>query len=249
MTKKTLIVTGASRGIGAATARLAGANGYQVCVNYLANQAAAQAVVADIHSHGGTALAVQADTAVEADILRLFETCEQQLGAVTHLVNNAGITGPYGALSELTASDLRRVLDVNVVGYFLCCREAVRRMSTQFGGSGGSIVNVSSRASELGGAHEWIHYAASKGATDSLTVGLAKEVASNGIRVNAVNPGLIDTDIHASAGQPDRMQRLVTMVPMQRTGNVEEVAELILFLLSESASYVTGTCIPVAGGR
>lgn len=249
MTKRTLIVTGASRGIGAATARLAGTNGYQVCVNYLANQSAAQALVADIHSHGGKALAVQADTAVEADILRLFETCEQQLGTVTHLVNNAGVTGSYGTLSELTAADLHRVLDVNVVGYFLCCREAVRRMSTRFGGPGGSIVNVSSRASELGGAQEWIHYAASKGATDSLTVGLAKEVAGEGIRVNAVNPGLIDTDIHASAGQPERLQRLTSMVPMQRSGSAEEVAELILFLLSESASYVTGTCIAVAGGR
>ena len=247
--QKTLIVTGASRGIGAATAHLAGQRGYQVCVNYHGNQAAAERVVANIQASGGHALAVQADTAQEQDVLRLFERCEQQFGPVTHLVNNAGITGPYSRLADLKTDALQRVLDVNVVGYFLCAREAVRRLSTRLGGPGGAIVNVSSRASELGGPNEWIHYAASKGATDSLTKGLAKEVAAEGIRVNAVNPGLIETDIHASAGLPDRIQKLAPMVPMQRSGSAEEVAELILFLLSDVASYITGSCVEVAGGR
>ena len=246
---KTLIITGASRGIGAATARLAGRRGYRVGVNYRGNQAAADNVVKDIQASGGQALAVQADTAQEQDVLRLFERCEQQLGPVTHLVNNAGITGPYSRLADLATADLRRVLDVNVIGYFLCAHEAVRRLSTRLGGPGGAIVNVSSRASELGGPNEWIHYAASKGATDSLTIGLAKEVAAEGIRVNAVNPGLIETDIHASAGLPERTQKLAPLVPMQRSGRAEEVAELILFLLSDAASYVTGSCVEVAGGR
>ena len=243
------IITGASRGIGAATARLAGAQGYKVCVNYQSNQTAAQTVVQAIQARGGTAIALQADASNQDDVMRLFTDCEQQLGPITHLVNNAGITGPHSRLVNLKTTELQRVLEVNVVGYFLCCREAVRRMSTQYGGTGGAIVNVSSRASELGGPNEWIHYAASKGATDSLTVGLAKEVAGEAIRVNAVNPGLIETDIHASAGLPDRTQRLAWQVPMQRAGSAEEVAELILFLLSDAASYVTGSCVAIGGGR
>jgi NAD(P)-dependent dehydrogenase (short-subunit alcohol dehydrogenase family) len=246
---KVVIVTGGSRGIGAATARMAGARGYAVCISYLGREDAATAVVDDIKKAGGNALMVQADSAVEKDVLRLFETCGRELGGVTHLVNNAGITGPNCRLTDLSAADLQRVLAVNVGGYFLCAREAVRRMSTGHGGRGGAIVNVSSRASLLGGPNEWIHYAASKGATDTFTVGLAKEVAEEGIRVNAVNPGLIETDIHAAAGMPDRTTRLAAGVPMKRSGAAEEVAETILFLLSDAASYVTGTCIEVSGGR
>ncbi|MFO1349878.1 MAG: SDR family oxidoreductase [Gammaproteobacteria bacterium] len=246
---KVLIVTGAGRGIGAATARLAGANGYAVCVNYLARADAAAAVVADIESDGGRAIMVQGDTGNEADILRLFETCERRLGRVTHLVNNAGVTGPICRLDELRAEDLRRVLEVNVVGYFLCAREAVRRMSTRHGGSGGAIVNVSSRASTLGGPHEWLHYGASKGAVNTFTIGLAREVAAEHIRVNAVIPGLIDTELHASAGDPDRLARLAPSIPLQRAGSAEEMAEVILFLLSDAASYITGTCVEATGGR
>lgn len=247
--QRILMVTGASRGIGAATARLAGTRGYAVCVNYLHNDSAAQDIVAAIAQAGGRAIAVQGDTASEEDVVRLFATCDRELGPVTHLVNNAGITGPVYRVEDCRVEDLQRVLAVNVIGYFLCAREAVRRMATTHGGQGGAIVNVSSRAAEIGGANEWVHYAASKGATDSFTVGLAKEVASAGIRVNAVNPGLIATDIHASAGLPDRLQRLSSGVPLQRAGTAEEVAETILFLLSEAASYVTATCLPVGGGR
>jgi NAD(P)-dependent dehydrogenase (short-subunit alcohol dehydrogenase family) len=246
---KVLIVTGGSRGIGAATARMAGTRGYAVCISYLGREDAAVQVVEDIKKTGADALMVQADSAVEQDVLRLFATCERELGKVTHLVNNAGITGPNCRLIDLGADDLQRVLAVNVAGYFLCAREAVRHMSTRYGAPGGAIVNVSSRASLLGGPNEWIHYAASKGATDTFTVGLAKEVAEEGIRVNAVNPGLIETDIHASAGMPDRTTRLAPMVPMKRSGTAEEVAETILFLLSDAASYVTGSCIEVSGGR
>jgi NAD(P)-dependent dehydrogenase (short-subunit alcohol dehydrogenase family) len=246
---KVLIVTGGSRGIGAATARMAGARGYAVCISYLGREDAAAQVVDDIRKAGGRALSIQADSGSEADILRLFDTCERELGNITHLVNNAGITGPNCRLVDLSAADLNQVLNVNIAGYFLCAREAVKRMSSKQSGHGGAIVNVSSRASTLGGPNEWIHYAASKGATDTLTIGLAKEVADEGIRVNAVSPGLIETDIHASAGMPDRIERLAPMVPMKRSGSAEEVAETILFLLSDAASYVTGTCIEVSGGR
>jgi NAD(P)-dependent dehydrogenase (short-subunit alcohol dehydrogenase family) len=246
---KVLIVTGGSRGIGAATARLAAARGYGVCLGYRGRHDAAERVLEVIRQDGGRATAVQGDTADELDVTRLFEACERELGPVTHLVNNAGITGPVCRVDAVRVDDLRRVMDVNVIGYFLCAREAVRRLSTRHGGQGGAIVNVSSRAAALGGANEWVHYAASKGATDTLTIGLAREVAGEGIRVNAVSPGLIDTDIHAAAGQPDRLRRLTPGVPLGRPGRAEEVAEAILYLLSDAASYVTGVCLDVGGGR
>lgn len=244
-----LIVTGGSRGIGAATAQLAAARGYAVCLNYVHQHEAAESVVVDIKTNGGRAMAVQGDMAVEADVMGLFEACEHGLGPVTHLVNNAGITGPACRVEDLKLDVLRRVMDVNVIGYFLCAREAIRRLSTKHGGKGGAVVNVSSRASVIGGANEWVHYAASKGATDTFTIGLAREVAAEGIRVNAVNPGLIETDIHAAAGQSDRLQRLAPGIPLGRLGKAEDVAEVILFLLSDAASYVTGTCVDIGGGR
>ncbi len=246
---KTLIVTGASRGIGAATARQAAAAGYAVCVNYRASAAEAEEVVHDIGNAGGTALAVQADMASEDDIVRLFETSDKELGALCGLVNNAGIVGPVARVDEIDRAALDEVLNVNVASVFLCSREAIRRLSTHHGGKGGAIVNVSSRASELGGPNEWVHYAASKGAIDTFTIGLAKEVAAEGIRVNAVNPGLIETEIHERAGVGDRLERLVTGVPMQRTGTADEVAATIIWLLSDAASYVSGALVPVGGGR
>jgi NAD(P)-dependent dehydrogenase (short-subunit alcohol dehydrogenase family) len=243
------VVSGGSRGIGAATARLAAARGYAVCVNYLANADAADAVVASIRAAGGTAAAVQGDVGVEADVVRLFATCDRALGRVTALVNNAGVLETQMRVEAMDAGRLQRVLTANVVGSFLCAREAVRRMSTRHGGAGGAIVNVSSGASRLGSPGEYVDYAASKGAIDSFTVGLAQEVAEEGIRVNAVRPGVIYTAIHASGGEPDRVDRVKAFVPMRRGGTADEVAHAILWLLSDEASYTTGAVIDVTGGR
>jgi len=244
-----MIVTGGSQGIGAAVARMAGARGYAVALTYQSNRALAEGVVSGITAAGGTALAVQAEMADEASILRLFRGVDEKLGPVTVLVNNAGGPGPTCKLEDVTAEILDQVLAVNVRAPFLLIREAAARMATDKGGSGGAIVNVSSRAAEIGGAGEWVHYAASKGALDSLTIGAARELAARGIRVNAVSPGLIETDLHARAGLPDRLTRLVGGVPMGRTGSAEEVAEAVLWLASDAASYITGVIVPISGGR
>ena len=243
------LVTGGSRGIGAATARLAAARGYAVCVNYLADAGAADAVVGSIRDAGGTAAAVQGDVGVEADVVRLFATCDRALGRVTALVNNAGVLETQMRVEAMDAARLQRVLTANVIGSFLCAREAVRRMSTRHGGAGGAIVNVSSGASRLGSPGEYVDYAASKGAIDSFTIGLAQEVAAEGIRVNAVRPGVIYTDIHASGGEPGRVDRVKASVPQQRGGAPEEVARAIVWLLSDEASFTTGAILDVAGGR
>lgn len=247
--KKVLVVTGGSRGIGAATARLAAARGYAVCINYRHNEAAAQAVVEEIARAGGEAIAVAGDVGNEADVMRLFAEVDEKLGTVTALVNNAGILETQMRVEEMDAARLHRVLTANVIGSFLCAREAVRRMSTRHGGQGGAIVNVSSIASRLGAPDEYVDYAAAKGAIDSFTIGLAKEVAGEGIRVNAVRPGVIYTEIHASGGEPDRVERVKSSVPMQRGGQAEEVARAILWLLSDEASYSTGALLDVTGGR
>jgi NAD(P)-dependent dehydrogenase (short-subunit alcohol dehydrogenase family) len=244
-----MLVTGASRGIGAATARLAAARGFAVAVNYMASRQAAEALVDEIVAAGGRAIAVQGNVAVEADVKRLFETVDGELGRLRVLINNAGILETAMRLDEMAVERWQRVLATNVVGSFLCAREAIRRMSTRHGGSGGTIVNVSSAASRLGGPGEFIDYAASKGAIDAMTIGLSKEVAREGIRVNAVRPGLIETEIHASGGQPDRVERLKDAVPMGRGGTPEEVAEAILWLASEPSSYVTGVLLDVTAGR
>jgi NAD(P)-dependent dehydrogenase (short-subunit alcohol dehydrogenase family) len=244
-----ILVTGGGRGIGAATARLAAQRGYAVCITYLQNRAAADAVVDDIAASGGRALAIAADVAVERAVTQLFEQLDQQLGPVTALVNNAGILDQQMRVDRMDAARLQRVFATNVIGPFLCAREAVRRMSTRYGGAGGSIVNVSSGAARLGAPGEYVDYAASKGAVDTFTIGLAKEVATEGIRVNAVRPGVIYTEIHALGGEPERVDRLKHSVPMQRGGHADEVARAILWLLSDEASYVTGACLDVAGGR
>lgn len=246
---KTLLVTGASRGIGAATAVLAARAGYAVGVAYRNDRAAAESVVRAIAGQGGTAVAVQADVGVEADVLRLFETIDSALGRLTALVNNAGILERQLRVEEMDAERIRRVFATNVLGSFLCCREAVRRMSTRRGGMGGAIVNVSSRAARLGAPGEYVDYAASKAAVDTLTLGLAREVAAEGIRVNAVAPGIVYTGIHAAGGEPGRVDRLKDSVPMKRGGQPEEVARAVLWLLSDEASYVTGSVLDVAGGR
>ena len=245
----TMIVTGGGRGIGAATARLAAERGYAVCVNYLRNREAAQAVVAAIQRGGARAIAVAADVAREADVVRLFDVAQSELGAVTVLVNNAGVLERQTRLDEMEAERFERVFATNITGAFLCAREAVRRMSTRHGGRGGAIVNVSSMASRLGSPGEYVDYAASKGAIDSLTIGLAREVADEGIRVNAVRPGVIYTEIHASGGEPGRVERVKAAVPMKRGGHPDEVARAILWLASAEASYSTGTFIDVSGGR
>ncbi len=251
--QKVILITGASRGIGAATAKLAGERGYAVAVNYHSNRAAANQVVKHIEQAGGRALAIAADIAVEAEVVAMFETIDRELGALHALVNNAGILEKQSRLEDMDAARWQRVLATNVTGAFVCAREAVRRMSlknvNKYGGRGGAIVNVSSAAARLGGAFEYIDYAASKGAIDSMTLGLAREVATEGIRVNAVRPGVIYTDIHATGGEPNRVERVKDNVPMKRGGQALEVAQAILWLLSEEASYVTGTIMDVAGGR
>ena len=246
---KTVLVTGASRGIGAATALLAAQRGYAVCINYKSNEHAAQSIVSQIKSTGGNAFAVAADIAVESDVIRLFNTCDAELGVLTALVNNAGLLESQMQVAAMNAARLHRVFATNVIGAFLCAREAIKRMSTKHGGNGGAIVNVSSGASRLGSPNEYVDYAASKGAIDTFTIGLSKEVAAEGIRVNAVRPGFIYTDMHASGGEPDRVNRVREFVPMKRGGSPHEVAQAIMWLLSQEASYVTGTFIDVAGGK
>ena len=244
-----MMITGGGRGIGAATARLAAARGYAVCVNYQRDAEAAERVVAEIADAGGKAVAVQADVAREDDVERLFAASDRELGPLTALVNNAGVTGRISRLDEADTDVIRRAVDINVTGAILCARAAVRRISTRHGGPGGGIVNISSVAAALGSPGEYVWYAATKGAIDSLTVGLCKELAEDGIRVNAVAPGLIKTEIHAASGLPDRAERLAHLVPMGRAGESEEVAEAVLWLLSDAASYVTGTVLRVTGGR
>lgn len=244
-----MIVTGGGRGIGAAVSRLAAERGYAVCVNYQRRRDAAEEVAAAIRAGGGEALAVGADVSREEEVLALFETVDRELGRVDALVNNAGILETQTTVEHLEAERISRILATNVLGPFLCCREAVRRMLPRHGGRGGAIVNVSSMAARLGAPNEYVDYAASKGAVDTLTMGLAKEVAADGIRVNAVRPGLIYTEMHASGGEPGRVDRLKSGLPMQRGGRPEEVAAAVLWLCSDEASFTTGSFIDVAGGR
>lgn len=249
MAESIILITGASRGIGAATAMLAAERGYSVIVNYRQNQTAAENVVARITSRGGRAMPIQADVARESQVERMFQAIDAQWGPVTALVNNAGVLEPQMRVDAMSEERVNHVLTTNVTSCFLCARQAVLRMSTKHGGSGGAIVNVSSMAAKLGSPHEYADYAASKAATDAFTIGLAHEVAEEGIRVNAVRPGAIYTDIHASGGEPDRIERVRHNLPMKRGGQPAEVAHAILWLLSDEASYVTAGFIDVAGGR
>ena len=245
----TIVVTGASGGIGAEVARLASARGVPVAVHFLRNKKAADSLVHEIVARGGRALAIPADLGREQDVVRLFDAAASELGPVAGLVNSAGVVGGLTRVENVTGAALEDVFRVNVIGTILCCREAVRRMSTAHGGAGGSIVNVSSLASRIGGAGEWVHYAASKGAVDSFTLGLAREVAAEGIRVNAVSPGIVATDLHANAGAPDRLQRMAPGIPMKRPGTPNEIAQAILWLLSDAPAYITGSILEIGGGR
>lgn len=247
--QQVLLVTGASRGIGAATALLAARKGWAVAVNYTANEKAAQEVAARIRAEGGRAITVQADVAHEDQVLAMFAAVDAQLGRLTGLINNAGVVDVSARVDEMSVARLSRMFGINVIGSMVCAREAVRRMSTRHGGAGGAIVNLSSAASRLGSPGQYVDYAASKGAIDAFTIGLAKEVATEGIRVNAVRPGLIETDIHASGGLPDRVRDLTPQVPMQRAGSADEVAQAIVWLLSPEASYTTMSLVDVSGGR
>jgi NAD(P)-dependent dehydrogenase (short-subunit alcohol dehydrogenase family) len=244
-----LVVTGASRGIGAAIARLAAQRGYAVCINYRQAFEPAQQLVAEIEAADGVAIAVQADVSVEADVVRLFSTCDEQLGPLAGLVNNAGILETQMRVESMDPARIQRIFATNVIGAFMCAREAVRRMSLAHGGRGGAIVNVSSGAARLGAPGEYVDYAASKGALDTFTIGLSQEVAAEGIRVNAVRPGFIYTEMHASGGEPNRVDRVKAFVPMKRGGTAEEVAHAVIWLLSSEASFTTGAFIDVTGGR
>ncbi|WP_233800433.1 SDR family oxidoreductase [Paraburkholderia sp. HP33-1] len=246
---KAVLITGGSRGIGRATARLLGARGWCVGVNYVRDLAAAQQTVADVEHAGGRAVPIAGDVANEADVTGMFDTLQQTFGRIDALVNNAGIVAPSSQLADMDFARLKRMFDVNVLGAYLCAREAARRMSTQRGGAGGAIVNVSSAAARLGSPNEYVDYAGSKGAIDTMTLGLAKELGPQGVRVNAVRPGLIDTEIHASGGKPERAAQLGVTTPLGRPGRADEVAEAIVWLLSDAASYVTGALFDVAGGR
>jgi len=246
---KTIIVTGGGRGIGAAVSRLLARRGHAVCVNYASDRASAQRVAEEITKEGGAAVACQADVADESAVETMFAFAEQRLGPIAGLVNNAGITGPNSRVDELGAATLAEVLRVNVIGSFVCAAAALRRMSTRHGGSGGSIVNVGSVAARLGSPGDLVHYAASKGAVESFTTGLAREVAAEGVRVNCVHPGPIRTDLHEALGGPARLERMAATVPMRRAGEPEEVANAIAFLLLEGAEYVTGACLTISGGR
>ena len=244
-----VVITGGSRGIGAATALLAATRGFAVAVNFATGEAEADGVVSAIREQGGKAVAIRGDLGRESDIVQLFREAERELGPLRGLVNNAGVTGGFARVEAVTAEALERLFAVNVTGAILCAREAVKRMSTRHGGQGGSIVNISSLAARTGSAGEWVHYAASKGAINTLTIGLAREVATEGIRVNAVAPGLVETGIHAANGEPGRLERLKPTIPMGRPGRPEEIAEAVVWLLSAAASYVTGAILEVGGGR
>ncbi|MFN4277222.1 MAG: SDR family oxidoreductase [Ferrovibrio sp.] len=246
---KTILITGGSRGIGRATAIMAGQRGWSVGVNYVDNEQAAQDTVQAVQAAGGKAIAIKGDVAVETDVIAMFDTVEQAFGRLDGLVNNAGIVAPTADLTDMSIDRLRRLFDTNILGSVLCAREAARRMSLRRGGKGGAIVNLSSVAAKLGSPNLFVDYAASKGAIDTLTIGLSKELGPEGIRVNAVRPGIIETDIHASAGEPDRAERLAPTVPLRRAGTAEEVAGAIIWLLDDASSYVSGALLDVAGGR
>ncbi len=247
--KKIALITGASRGIGAATATRLAKDGYDVCINYQSNQSIAEKLADELAKYGGNVIAVQADISQENEVEKLFSEIDNQLGLITALVNNVGVVAPKTTIEYMTAKRINQLFQTNVIGHFLCCREAVKRMAKKHGGSGGAIVNISSIASRIGGAGEYIDYAASKGAIDSLTLELAQEVVSEGIRVNCVRPGLINTDIHANNGEPQRIARIEPLIPMKRAGTTDEIANAVAWLLSDEASYMTGAFIDVSGGR